>query len=63
MRKHGYGDRINCGLRLESVTPMALTRSFHNTIDVNTHMNKWWIAPKRYNTYSVVPHATYTTPG
>ncbi|WP_257898795.1 hypothetical protein [Segatella salivae] len=48
---------------IENATPMALTRLFHNTIDVNTHMNKLWIALKRYNTYSVVPHATYTTPG
>ncbi|EFV03367.1 hypothetical protein HMPREF9420_2490 [Segatella salivae DSM 15606] len=40
MRKHGYGDRINCGLRLESVTPMALTRSFYNMINVNIRINK-----------------------
>ena len=48
---------------IENATPMVLARLFHNTIDVNIHMNKLWIALKRYNTYSVVPHATYTTPG
>ena len=48
---------------IENATPMALTRLFHNTIDVNIHMNKWWIAPKRYNTYSVVPHKSYINPG
>ena len=42
---------------------MALTRSFHNTIDVNTHMNKLWIALKRYNTYSVVPRKPCTSQG
>ena len=60
--------RVTCTIvwqpwAIENATPMALTRLFHNTIDVNIHMNKLWIAPKRYNTYSVVPHATYTTPG
>ena len=48
---------------IKSATPTALKCLFYNTIDVNTHMNKLWIALKRYNTYSVVPHATYTTPG
>jgi len=26
-------------------------------------MNKWWITPKRYNTYGVVPHKPYANPG
>ena len=38
---------------IENATPMVLARLFHNTIDVNIHMNKLWIALKRYNAYSV----------
>ena len=63
LRKHGYNEDIHGGLRLESVTPMALKHVFHGVINVNIHMDKWWIASKKYNTYSVVPRKPYVTPG
>ena len=50
---HGYSEEINDGLRLESVTPMALIPLFYNTIDADIFVNKLWIALKRYNTYGV----------
>ena len=40
LRKHGYSEGINGELRLESVTPMALIRLFHNTIKDNIRINK-----------------------
>ena len=40
LRKHGYSKGINGELRLESVTPIALIRLFHNTIDGNMRINK-----------------------
>ena len=45
MRKHGYGDRINCGLRLESVTPMALFLTNHMLPQVSyTHSHTQTLA-------------------
>ena len=32
---------------------MALKRVLHDVINVYTHMYKWQITPKRYNTYGV----------
>ena len=32
-------------------------------IDIYTQINKWQVAPKKYNTYGVVPRTTYTNPG
>ena len=63
MRKQAYNEDIHGGLRLESVTPMVLEHVFHGVINVNIHMDKWWIASKKYNTYSVVPRKPYVTPG
>ena len=40
MRKQAYGDRINCGLRLESATPMALKHLFYDIINANIRINK-----------------------
>ena len=40
LRRHGYSKGINDGLRLESVTPMALICLFHNTIKDNMRINK-----------------------
>ena len=55
--------RIHGGLRLESVTPMALKCSCHSMIDGNIRMNTCWIAPKKRNTYGVVPRTPYANPG
>ena len=41
---------------IKSATPTALTRLFHDVINIYMRINKWWIMSKRYNTYSVVPH-------
>ncbi len=41
---------------------MVLEHVFHGVINVNIHMDKWWIAPKRYNTYGVVPRKPYINP-
>ena len=40
LRKHGYSEEIYGGLRLESVTPMALKCSFYNTIKDGIQINK-----------------------
>ena len=40
-------------LAIKSATPTALTRLFHNVVNIYMRMNKWWIMSKRYNTYSV----------
>ena len=37
--KHGYSEGIHGGLRLESVTPMALKYSFYNAIKDNMRIN------------------------
>ncbi|WP_278510583.1 hypothetical protein, partial [Segatella salivae] len=63
LRKHGYSEGIHGGLRLESVTPMVLIRSFYIMIVVFLCQNLWQIAPKKHNTYGVVPHTTYINPG
>ncbi|ERK00834.1 hypothetical protein HMPREF9145_2031 [Segatella salivae F0493] len=39
MRKQAYNEDIHGGLRLESVTPMALKRSIYNMINVNIRRN------------------------
>jgi len=63
LRKCGYNEGIHDGLRLESVTPTALNRLFRNMNYVFSHLNLWWIASKKRNTYGVVPHTTYVNPG
>ena len=40
LRKHGYSKGIYDGLRLESVTPMAVKYLFYNTINANIRINK-----------------------
>ena len=35
----------------------------HDVINVYTHMYKWQVAPKRYNTFSVGPRKQYLTQG
>ena len=44
---------INSGLRLESVTLMALKYSYHGVIDGNIRMNKCWITLRKRNTDGV----------
>ena len=39
--KHGYSEGIYGGLRLKSVTLMALKHLFSNTIKDNIRINKW----------------------
>ena len=56
LRMHGYSEVTHGGLIKKSTTPTALTRLFHDVINIYMRINKWWIMPKRYNTYSVVPH-------
>jgi len=63
LRKHGYSEGIHGGLRLESVTPMVLIRSFYIMIIVFLCQNLWQIAPKKRNTYGVVPRKPYVNPG
>ena len=48
---------------IETATPMVLKHVSYGVINVNIHMDKWWIAPKRYNTYGVVPRKPYINPG
>ena len=50
-------------LGYQNATPTALTWLFHKMIDIYTQINKWQVAPKRYNTYGVVPHTTNANPG
>ena len=40
LRKYGYSEDFNGGLRLESVTPMAVRYLFYNTINANIRINK-----------------------
>ncbi|ERJ99495.1 hypothetical protein HMPREF9145_0958 [Segatella salivae F0493] len=42
---------------------MVLIRSFYIMIVVFLCQNLWQIAPKKRNTYGVVPHTTYINPG
>ena len=42
---------------------MALKHSYPGVINGNIRMNKYWIAPKKRNTYGVVPRTTYVNPG
>ena len=63
LRKHGYSKDFNGGLRLESVTPMALKSSIRNMNYVISGQKIWWITPKKRNTYGVVPRTTYANPG
>ena len=63
LRKHGYSEGIYGGLRLESVTPMALKCSIRNMNYVMSRQKIWWITPKKRNTYGVVPRTTYANPG
>ena len=51
------------GLRRKGTTPTALKRVLHDVINVYTHMYKWQVTLKRYNTYSVVPCTPYANPG
>ena len=48
---------------IKGATPTALKRVLHDVINVYAHMYKWQVTPKRYNTYSVVPHKLYVNPG
>ena len=48
---------------IKNATPTALKHSYNSVINSNIRMNKDWIAPKRYNAYSVVPRTTYAHPG
>jgi hypothetical protein len=50
LRKHGYSEGIHGGLRLESVTHMALNFSFCVIVHIFSRQNIWWIAPKKRNT-------------
>ena len=54
---------INIGLRRKGTTLTALKRVLHDVINVYTHMYKWQVTLKRYNTYSVVPCTPYANPG
>ena len=54
---------FKCRLCKETATPMVLELLFCNMNYVILYLNLWQIAPKRYNTYSVVPHTQYLTPG
>jgi len=63
LRKYGYSEGILGGLRLKSVTPMALIRSFYIMIVVFLCQNLWRINQKKRNTYGVVSHKPYITPG
>ena len=60
---YGYSKGIYGGLRLESVTPMALKYSFRNMNYVISRQEIWRITPKKRNTYGVVPRTTYANPG
>ena len=40
LRRRGYSEGIHGGLRLESVTPMALKYLFYNTIKDSIRINK-----------------------
>ena len=62
-RKHGYSEGTHGGLRLESVTPMVLIRSFYIMIVDFLCQNLWQIAPKKRNTYGVVSRKPYVNPG
>ena len=48
---------------IKNATPTALKHSYHRVIDGNICMNKYWIAPKKRNTYGVVPRKLYANPG
>ena len=63
LRKHGYSEVTHDGLIKKSATPMALKNLIRNMIYVISRLNLWWITPKKYNTYSVVPNVTCTNPG
>ena len=63
LRKHGYSEGIYGGLRLESVTPMALKCSILNMNYVISRQKIWGITPKKHNIYGVVPHKPYANPG
>jgi len=63
LRKYGYSEDFNGGLRLESVTPMALKHSIRNMNYIISRQKIWWITPKKRNTDGVVPHKPYANPG
>ena len=42
---------------------MALKYSFYIMIHIFSRQNIWWIAPKKRNTYGVVPRKPYANPG
>ena len=47
------------GLRLESVTPMALKRLFHDINFGNARMNEYQITLRKRNTYGVETFILY----
>jgi len=63
LRKYGYSKGIHGGLRLESVTPVALKCSIRNMNYIISRQKIWWITPKKHNIYGVVPHKPYANPG
>ncbi|MBF1549795.1 MAG: hypothetical protein HXO04_09780, partial [Prevotella salivae] len=48
---------------IKSATPTALKCLYHGVINGNIRMNKYWITPKKRNTYGVVPRKPYVNPG
>ena len=50
---HGYSEVFYVELRLESVTPTALKRSFYIMIHISLCLYLWRIAPKKRDTYGV----------
>ena len=53
MRKHGYNEEIHGGLRLESVTPMALFHANHALTQGSLHCRLATLGYKMRNAYSV----------